>query len=282
MISPREQWARGGPREVLVQPDVADLIKIYLFPTGRRLVVFQGMLMALERDELTPEQREKEAPLHARVVAAIAHDEATYSLEDKYYGSSSRAEHGPEARPLDQRIDRLLTAFDQTLQQNMRAFSKTSPIYQASQDVKSELIPRGAVAITNLEYEQESQAVQVLLKNASTPVMVEKLKTAKVDDHIDELRGLHTEFKAQLGLQRNGIGFDKVRAARAAGQRSLAKTVAWVLGNYLEDDETDTAARARLLDAFLRETDEIAQEYARSGVVSDVDPNTGDPNGRTN
>jgi hypothetical protein len=266
---------------VLVQADVAELITLYLFPTGRRLVVFEGMLVALDRDELAPEQREKEAPLRARVEAAVAHDQATYALEEQYYGSSSRAEHGPEARPLDQKIDRLLTAFDRTLEQNMRAFSKTSPIHQASRAVKNELIARGAAAITTLEYDQQSQVVQIMLNKASAAPLSETLKTAKVDAHIEELRGLHTEFKAELGLRRNGIGFDKVRAARAAGQRNFAKIVAWVLGHYLEDDESDTAARVRLLEAFVRESDEIAEEYARNGVVSDVDPNTGAPNGRT-
>lgn len=203
------------------------LIDIYVFPTGRRLVAFEGTLAALDQDGLTSEQKEKEAPLRARVEAAIAHGQATYALEGQYYAQSSRARHAPEAPLLDAKIDRMLTAIERTLDDNVRAFPESSVVHQASRVVKRALLPQGADAIRNLEYEQADQAIQVFFIEAAKGDLPTKIEEAKVAHHLDELRVLHAEFKGLIGVgQKSLIRFDKVRAARNIGQRNLAKIVA--------------------------------------------------------
>jgi hypothetical protein len=176
----------------------------------------------------------------------------------------------------------VLTALDITLDHNMRAFPTESVIHQASHDVKRALLPRGAASIRNLEYDQEAEAIQVLLNEAEKPPLPKRIDQANVRAHIEELRSLHGEFKAALGIGQEGaVTFDKVRAARNVGQRNLLKIVAWVLGHYLDDEPADVEARQRLLKPILDENAEIADEYVRHGAARDVDPTTGLPTDRT-
>jgi hypothetical protein len=255
-----------------VSPDVS-LIDLYLFLTGRRLHALAGVREAIVRGAV-----EGEAPLRARVDAAIAFDEDTYALEERYSGQSSRAEHAPEARGIDIQLDRTLTAFESSLEQNERAFPSSAPIHVSSRTVRVGLLPRGAAAITQLECVLELEAVGALLRGAAKPELAPHVDTAQVRAHIAQLGELHPRFAAAIGGgQRGAIGYDKVRAANAIGQRNLLRVVAWVLGNYLEDEADHVAARERLLGPILKQNEEIGREHARTGVVTDVDPVTGEP-----
>lgn len=252
------------------------LVQLYVFPTGHRLHALEKVREVIAREGA---EGEAEAPLRARVDAAIAFDQDAYVLEDAYYGQSSRAEHAPDARPLDNQIDRTLTAFESSLDHNERAFPPSAPVHAASSRVRAALLPRGAAAITQLEYTLASQAIGVLLREAAKPALVPDIETALVRPHLAQLTELHPKFAVAIGMgQAGAVDFSKVRAARATGQRNLLKVVAWVLGHYLEDeDPAHVAARARLLGPILRQNEEIGLEHARGGVVTDIDPVTGKP-----
>ena len=261
-----------------MEPDVS-MIPIYLFPTSHRLFALGLVAEVIAR---TGEEGEAEAPLLARVEAAIAADEETHALEARYAGQTSEAQHAPEARSIDQQIDRTLTAMDRALLDNVRSFPATAPIHVASRAVRQALLPRGAAVITQLTFIAELGAVGTILRGASAPALVAQVDTAQVRPHIDQLTDLHTQFRQLVGKgQAGAIGYDTVRSARATGQRNLKKIIVWVLGKYLDDSDAELAARARLLGPILEQNERIRHEHTTTGVVTEIDPVTGDPTGPT-
>lgn len=255
-----------------MEPDVSSLIDIYQFPTGHRLFA-----LAKLREVIAGEA---EASLLARVDAAIAFDQETHALELRYHGQESAAEHAPEAPGVDQQIDRVLTALYDGLAHNERAFPADEPIHTASVLVRKALLPRGPGAISQLTYLEETEAVATLVRTAVKAAIAPQIDIANARPHITRLATLNAQFKDLVGVgQAGAVGFDKVRAARAIGQRNLAKIVAWILGHYLDDDAPQLAARERLLGPILKQNASIGAEHARTGVVTDVDPVTGDPAG---
>lgn len=261
-----------------MEPDVS-MIPIYLFPTSHRLFALGRVLEVIAREG---EAGAAEAPLLARVEAAIALDQETHALEDRYAGQTSEAQHAPEARSIDQQIDRTLTAMDRTLGDNVRAFPASAPIHVASRAVRKALLPRGAAALTQLDFVREVEGVGTLLRGAAAPALVAQVDTAQVRPHIDQLNELHVQFQQLVGKgQAGAIGYDTVRSARATGQRNLKKIIVWVLGHYLDDSDAELAARARLLGPILQQNEQIGHEHATTGVVTNIDPVTGDPTGPT-
>src|SRR5690606_19705372 len=128
----------------------------------------------------------------------------------------------------------------------------------------------------------ELGSVGTILRSAAAPALVAQVDTAQVRPHIDQLAELHTQFQRLVGRGQDGaIGYDTVRSARAAGQRNLRKIVAWVLGHYLDDGDDELAARARLLGPILEQNERIRHEHATTGVVTEIDPVTGNPTGPT-
>ncbi len=251
-----------------MESDVS-LIDILVFPTGRRLYSL-GLVQEAIADG------DAEAPLRARVEAALAADRKTRALELRYEGQDSAAEHGPDAPALSHDIERALSGLDETLRSNIRSFPADDPVAVASRQVRKALLPSGVAAITELDFVQELETLSTLLKTAAEPDVAGQLDAAKTQHYVDRLSGLVERFRASVGAgQAGAVGFDQVKKARATGQRNLLEVVAWVLGHYLEDTEDQVAARERLLRPILDQNEDIHRQHSRQLAVTDVDPNTG-------
>jgi hypothetical protein len=139
---------------------IADLLQIRRFTSGRAAFAAKSV-----RDLA---KQGKEADIEKDAQAVI--DSAQAALGKRREWAKGRAETsgargGGKAIELDNRLDRLVSAIHNNAQAFARSLEGDAPEAKQANELLSNLFPRGVADITNKAFEDESAAVQLMLKD---------------------------------------------------------------------------------------------------------------------
>jgi hypothetical protein len=244
------------------------LIKLYVFPTGRRLFALQQVL------KLALAQGFGELTAHCQ--AAIQHDQATLVIERRYAGEPAAPGTNPAAQRLDALVDRTLTAIRDHAVAQTEGAPESDPVHAEVAGFLKVVYPTGVSAITSLGYVEELAAVDQIvgLFQGDLAASVTSLGLDRLATRLADLAGQYRE--ALEAPPPSLITYGKVREARAEGQGLLLEAVAIILGKHHKRTAEGTADRLTLLAPILKQ-DEAIGAYLRSRRgAPDVDPETGE------
>ena len=94
---------------------------------------------------------------------------------------------------------------------------------------------------------------------------------------VDRIVALESQYRAAIADPGDKIAFGEVKAARQQGQGLMLQAVAMILGLYPSDSESDLAHRTKLLAPILRQQDAIRDDLRARRPITDVNPETGEP-----
>lgn len=249
-----------------IQPYLA----IRQFPTGRRIFSFRGMRK--EAVDLT---------LSAFVTfldECIEKDRETLGLEARWEREKGdRSTARGEATVVDMHIDRELSAI-QTIANAQAAGPDGDPDVQTARAFVKEVFPFGLAALTQLSFEEQLEKVDLLLGRFDGDLAA-AVDTIGVRRQVDRLKPLVGKFRVELEKEKKPLTFDKVVAARNAGQERLARAVVRALAAFDGSDPESTEKREALLAEVNRQERLLAEARLRRRVVRDVDPDTGEETG---
>jgi Family of unknown function (DUF6261) len=254
-----------------VSRDIASLIDLHQFPTGRRL-------FALRRVHERVRERDGDPGLLARIEAAIAQDERTRALEVAWRAQSDRTQHGVGAQALDAELDRSLSALDQVLAAQLKAFGPEHERHQAAAALREAAFPNGLGAVTSLPYVLEAEEVRRILDELRRPAMVQAVDRLGLTPQVEGIAELNQRYGELLSVNRVTVSFDQVAQARAEGQARLAWLVVYLVVAFDEDPD----ARAAVLAPVFEQDEAIARSRKGRRPAADVDPQTGEETDEAN
>lgn len=150
------------------------------------------------------------------------------------------------------------------------------------QTLLSAIFPGGSVIeVTQSTYVEELEAVDGILTTLKSKELAPIVTELGLTRLVKRLTKLAVDYRAaQEAPTAETVGWDKVRAARAAGQEDLLQAVAMILGLYPKSTPEHLATRANLLAPILKQNEAIRLYLRSRRTVQDVNPETGevDPN----
>ncbi|NUN15047.1 MAG: hypothetical protein HUU55_15565 [Myxococcales bacterium] len=241
-------------------------IAIRIFPTGRRLFTFKNVRKAADELGMTALVQELES--------AIAADSKCLDLERAWRAQLGAGTARGSSTEVDARVDRLISAIVSQLQHMERSLDKSNPKKKRAADFRTNWFPGGAGALTSLPLEEELEEVHGLLVAFEDSEIQEDIVTLGIFPYVDELRDLAPSYRAEVEtLPKQAVVFATVMEARRAGQRRLAKLVAYILGTM--DEAMTDEAQDELLAPILDQDRRLADAARLGHKVPDVDPDTG-------
>lgn len=260
-------------RAILV--DHADFFNLNQFPIGRRLYTFHRVY---ELAHALP------APsVEALVIEAIAWDEKTYTLEQRW--ATKRRSGKPSAKQtrdqkalqqLDIRLDKTLTALRDAGEALTRGADEVEDkdLIADVEHLLHAIFPNGVAAVTSAPYDVELVAVRTIvgkLQGELAP-LVQKLGLTL---NAERVVSLAEKYDAALKAV-DDLDFGVVRAARERGQNYLLRIVARVLATYDEPTEDHAQKRGALLAPVVKQNEAIRHHIRTRRSAPDVDPKTGE------
>ncbi len=241
-------------------------INSYQLPPGRRLYALRATLKVAE-----------EIGSQAVVAAchqAIAHDDATWSLLERY-NREKRSPADPALAALDSRLDKTIGAIATTLRATADV-GPTAESQEAAARILSAFFLSGATEYTALAFEEQVVAVDKLLKHLEAGGEHHTdAAAAGVSAWVTSARQIHANFADVLARQtRDVVTADQMRAANAQGMEGVAHVVATIISSHWGAD--GTTARERLLAPLATQNERLAARYGGRRGLQDVNPETGD------
>lgn len=171
---------------------VFDFLDLYVFPTGRRAFAQRQIAERAGRLVLS------NIADHAQ--AAVAHESEILQLElERRSAGSSNARFSPETVKLDGLLDRAVTGFDASLDAQARIYGEDSERGQAAARIRVAVLPDGVGALTQLPYEQESEAVGAMFERLAKPDLAADIaRIPGLADDIAQVRARHDAYRAAL------------------------------------------------------------------------------------
>lgn len=247
---------------------LAQLIHLYIFPTGRRLFAHsQSKTLAAAAGHTA---------LEAHCTAALAHDQQTQSLEAQWSGNKGPRRYAPEAKKTDVLIDICLGALDDALDAEIRDATPGDMLGQAAVQLRHELFPQGVGAVTGAVYVNElaeAERIVGLLQSAKWSPTVKDLGLSR---RVDKLVGLTQQYRSALGLTVKPVTYEQVKEARDKGQELLLQTAAMIMGLHPSDSGADVAGRTSLMGPILAQNEAIGLYLRARRAVPEVNPETGE------
>lgn len=247
----------------------AGLMKLYNFPTGRRL----HALLEVARRAMALVA----TPVVEHANRAIAHDSQVRNMEATFE-AADRNRHGAEAKVFDQQVDRGVTGVEAHLDAQIRVYGKDSDRGRSAARVRRELLPGGAGAITRLSFVKQHQRVAALLVKADqpgTPLQAAVQSIPELPAMLAQLAVLNEQYGASLqDYDRGRPTHAEITEAQAIGRDLLAEVAAVIVAHYAGQPDR-LAERNSLLEPILRQNEEISLARRRRRTLRDVDPDTG-------
>jgi hypothetical protein len=242
----------------------ASLLRLYRFPSGRRLFAVQAVLAAATRLG--------EQPAIDLATQCVTTERAARKLQ-RAWRSQKSAEVATRAFELDPRVDRLVSTLHEIPARALSTLPASHPRAAQATAYINALFPDGPAAITRLPYEEEVVAVEDLLELLLADEMQETIVRFALTDYVSELAQLVPQYRAEIEASPKGeVVFRQVRDALVDGQRHLVRLVALLLGVWAQDP----GKGAELMAPILQQQDRIGAALRSKRRVSDVDPDTGE------
>jgi hypothetical protein len=248
--------------------DLASLFNLYVFPTGRRLFAHRQVQNLAEQKAI--------GDLAAHVAAAIKHDRKTLALEQEWGADETRPPADADAARIDNLVDRALSALRDAAQAQADGADPEDEIVPMVNSLLKAVFPAGVAAVTTLPFVEEVEVVEGILTKLKGPLKkaVEELGLSR---QVKRLTKLADQYRAALTAPSASLKFGDVRAARARGQDMLLETVVIILAKHRTSSTEDVSGRSALLEPILTQEEEIRRYMRSRRVVTDVNPETGQP-----
>jgi hypothetical protein len=253
---------------------LAGLIRLKIFPTGRRLFAYYRVL-------------EGATKLNAAVIAelaqkAIAADEATAKVEQRWAQkrragktSAKQLKAQKELQRIDVHVDRALTGLRDGSEATIRgADDDEKELVVEVENFLNEIFPNGVAAVTSKSFDEESVVVKAIVSRLQSDLAptVAKLGLTLNAQRLAKLSVQYEEALANVEV----LDFGKVKAAREVGQEYLLRLTAKIMGTFDEPTAEHAEARAALLGPILKQDQAISDHIRVRRSVPDVDPETGE------
>jgi len=249
----------------------SDMFDFYLFPLSRQQYSLRQIDHALAdcNDEV----------LRERVAEAIRLGEEARELDFTFSGGTRINEYGPEARSVDQELDRALGAVSKFLTTTAQAYGETSAQAQLARYAAGRLFPDGVRAVIHLPYVVQEDTVRLILRRVETePRLGRALRELGADRFLERVAEVHARYQVALRKDRHQPTFSQVKEARRAGQERLCQIVVLVLARLVtgEHEGDQAAALWKALREVKDQNAAIGRYYKRRRRVTEVDPETGE------
>ena len=268
-MRPSARCAAAGGRKATSSMDatLSALLQFYIFSTGRRLFA------------LTEVQKLASAEGHTAVAThcdvALAHDRDTLQKEARWSSDKSAPQYTPDAKQVDILIDVALGALRDSLDADARDAAPGDALSESAAQLSQLLFPNGLAAVTNAPFVEQLAEVQRILTCLQSAEWASVVNDLGLGRRVARLADLEKRYASAIATTTKSISFAEVKNARTKGQQLLLQTVAMILGLYPSANESDVAARTKLLGPVLRQN-ELIRAYMRSRrTVEDIDPDTG-------
>lgn len=260
---------------------LSQIIKLYLFPCGRRAYSF-AKIVEVARILDWPE-------LVDRCLKWIEHENRVSAMQ-RILQSQRNNESSPELLTLDSAIDRTLGAIFRFSQEPVETLPG-EPEALAGQTILDKAFPNGAAALTLLDYYEENHKVKDLLKlfeprpdgapedDKESGSLSSEIATLALTRYVEVLRERNNRFGTLLNERQaleQEVTTDTVRAAFYKGQEHLLQAVAMIMGRYPDYTDEDIEARTKLLAPVMEQQSRIATYRKSRRRVRDIDPETGE------
>ncbi|MEO1272909.1 MAG: hypothetical protein AAFX99_32880, partial [Myxococcota bacterium] len=212
--------------------ELKDLIKLYIFPRGRREFAL-GQVAKLAR-------RQEQTVLAEHCEAAVAHTKRTRVLDRELKTREAQGAN-PRLTRLDNAADRTLSALYEIPGQRARALKSEA---EAATTFQDEVFPEGVAAISQRPWPEQLTEMESLLSLLDAD---HKASIAQfgLEALVEQLRTTVAEFRSELTVASPlEVTTKEVRARDAQGQQMLLEAVAMILGLHSHSTKTDTRARA--------------------------------------
>ena len=240
----------------------------YQFPTGRRLFAMRRVAEVARHNQL--------AETATLADAAVAQAQRAAEREASWRRSRGTTPgKRKRAGNLDAAIDRTLGGMVAQLGGTVRAFGSEG-IGATAAALLSQLFPEGATAITNLSYEEELAATEVVV-NELNGAHAEDADAVGLTPFVRRLELLVSDFRDALKEEDvREISYDEVRADQAEGQELMLRVAAKILGDYGGTSEEHARLRSELMAPIMSQNRRIGERFSSRRPPSDVNPETGE------
>ena len=244
-----------------------DLIKLYVFPRGRREFALKAVAKLAEsggHDQLAEACRQ-----------GAAHDRRTRELERELKAREALGAD-PRLGQLDASADRTLSALYDIPEATARALG--GEMVQAARAFQSDLLPGGVHAVTSLPWAEQITELEAIMKllRGSHRAAVERFHLQAL---VERLGQVTEQFAELLNANRPDPKHSaaELRARDARGQDHLLQAIALTLGLYPKATKADARARAELLAPVRDQSEQIREARSRRRPPGDIDPDSGQP-----
>lgn len=252
---------------------LTSLFVFYQFPTGRRLFALQELHKLAQADNLSN--------LATFCTTAIAHDRATRLLEARWAGRKVGAQYSPLAKQIDILVDTALGALHDGLENEVQNSDTNDPLAPQAETLRTTLFPTGVGAITSLNYVDELTEVERIVHTCKSTAWAPVIAQLGLQRRVDRIVSLESQYRTAIAESGDKLTFGEVKAARQQGQSLMLQAIAIILGLYPSDNENDLERRSKLLAPIFRQQDAIRDDLRARRPVSDVHPESGEPESST-
>jgi hypothetical protein len=257
---------------------LSDLVSVSKMSSTWRRKVFDDLaLLWAHKDQQALARKWPE--LRAHVATAVEHEVKARRLEQSWKVAQSQDDAGnPKAGELDRQLDRVVNALPTKFASLKADLDANDPLLVELEDFQLELLPQGAGAITQLDYQKQLDAFQNVLEALERKDRAALVKRLGVGVQVKKLKQLLPKFEAELNRPgRATVSFGVVKEARQVGNEHVAGYLVLVAARTLSRAATTVALRASLLKPVLAADDAIREEVARSrgrpeSVEEPIDP----------
>ncbi|WP_428267611.1 hypothetical protein [Haliangium sp.] len=247
---------------------VTSYFSLYVFPTGRRIYAMLELQRRATALGLTATAE------HA--ARCVAHDRHLHKREGRYTPLRT-LQYGPEARALDQVVDRKLAAVDGYLESQMRMFEEDSERGKAATYLRDRFFPRGLAAVIQQSFIQEHVYVSELVAAREEPEVAAAIAVLpEAGVMLDDLKAANDNYGAAISQDEGRPTAEELRLLHAHGQRLMAEVVSLAVGHFGVNAPDDHNGLRHLLEPISEQQERMARLRRRRRRVVDVDPDTGD------
>lgn len=229
--------------------DLSKLFSVPRFTSGRRLQAYRRMRVIAVQYGMTA--------LVAHIDRAIAHDEATRGLDDRWSSSMRRKAYDDEVAALDMVVDPTLSSIRDLAEAQLRGVPADAQTPAMVATLLDGIFPHGVARVTRLPYVDQAAAVKNIvgkLQNELAPQVV----ALGLERKVAALAELSVRYSEAVDRSTAGLDFATVRKARDEGQQYLLEAIALIIGTYYDSrDPAHVAARTELLAPALEQMGQI-------------------------
>ena len=250
---------------------IESILRLPRFSVGDRHIVLTQM-----RERITAEVADRNAPLLARLQAALADNDRAAQTRVAYdHGSAqSKGRYSAAVHQFDSQVDEQLDLLDLLLNASSHLHAVGQPIGDAARSLRLAIFPAGVGHITRSKISEQHAKVRVLVDRLFSDLASTYEGAGLPNDLRERLRSLSADLDLALRATPTAApDYESVREHDASAHRSLLRVVAQVLASFGSDAPDNEAVGQSLLDPMLQ----MAERYriARRRPNEPADAGTG-------